>query len=242
MLTDQRGVMGLRNVMPALLSDQPVYAMQAVDLGTPSWRRSTIEEIAAACVRSIRSRFPDGPYRLGGHSMGGLVAYAMACELVAAGQEVELLLLLDTTPPETWSWPGRIAARDRALRSESLLRRARGQGNLVRNVLRNAAARARGERVLLEWPRGFDDAWDQAGAYRLSHRYRPARLAAPVAVLHTDQTVAGARNETLGWDRHVDGPVATHAIPGDHVSMFIEPDVHALAAAIAHELRAVDAS
>lgn len=238
-LTDQRGVMGLRNVLPAMLSDQPVFAMQAVDLGASSWRRSTIEEIAAACVRSVQARYPDGPFRLGGHSMGGLVAFAMACELVAAGQEVELLVLLDTSSPEVWSWHGRIAARDRALRNESFLRRARGQGNLVRNVLRNAAARARGERVLLEWPRGFDDPWDQAGAYRLSHRYRPVRLAAPVAVLHTADTLAGARNGTLGWDRHVDGTITTRAIPGDHVSIFNEPDVHGLAAAIADELGAL---
>lgn len=235
-LTDQRGVMGLRNVLPAMLRDQPVFAMQAIDLGAHSWRRSTIEEIAAACVRSLCSRYPAGPYRLGGHSMGGLVAFAMACELVAAGQDVELLMLLDTTPPEAWSWSGRIAARDRALRNESLVRRARGQGNLARNVLRNAAARARGTRVLLEWPRGFDDPWDQAGAYRLSHRYRPAKLVAPVTVLHTAQTFAGARDGTLGWDRHVDGPVATRRIPGDHVSIFKEPDVRGLAAAIADEL------
>jgi thioesterase domain-containing protein len=71
--------------MPALLSNQPVYAMQAVDLGVASWRRSTIEEIAAACVRSVQARYPNGPNRLGAHSMGGLVAIAMATQLVAAG-------------------------------------------------------------------------------------------------------------------------------------------------------------
>jgi amino acid adenylation domain-containing protein len=241
-LTDQRGVIGLRNVMPALLSNQPVYAMQAVDLGVASWRRSTIEEIAAACVRSVQARYPNGPYRLGGHSMGGLVAFAMASQLVAAGDEVELLVLLDTTSPDNWSWAGRIAARDRMLRSRSLVRRARGQGNLVRNVLRNAAARARGERILLEWPRGFDDPWDQAGAYRLSHRYKPTKLTAPVTVFHTADTRAGARNGTLGWDRHVNGTIKTRGIPGSHVSIFTEPDVHGLAAAIGEELDALDAS
>jgi amino acid adenylation domain-containing protein len=239
-LTDQRGVIGLRNVLPSMLNDQPVFAMQAVDLGVSSWRRSTIEQIAAACVRSLRTRYPEGPYRLGGHSMGGLVAFAMACELVQAGQRVELLLLLDTSPPEAWSWRGRIAARDRMLRNESLVRRARGQANLVRNVLKNVWARARGERVLREWPRGFDDPWDQAGAYRLCHRYRPARLAAPVTIFHTPATRAAGPNAALGWDRHVEGRVTARPIPGDHVSIFKEPDVHDLAAAIGDELRALD--
>jgi thioesterase domain-containing protein len=151
-------------------------------------------------------------------------------------------VLLDTTTPDKWSWAGRIAARDRMLRSRSLVRRARGQGNLVRNVLRNAAARARGERILLEWPRGFDDPWDQAGAYRLSHRYKPTKLTAPVTVFHTADTRAGARNGTLGWDRHVNGTIKTRGIPGSHVSIFTEPDVHGLAAAIGEELDALDAS
>src|SRR5204862_1086123 len=78
-LTDQRGVMGLRNVLPAMLSDQPVYAMQASEPAVPSWRRSSIEQIAAGCLRALRSGYPRGPYRLGGRSLGGLVACGMAC-------------------------------------------------------------------------------------------------------------------------------------------------------------------
>src|ERR1019366_7904729 len=157
-------VMGLRNVLPAVLSDQPVYAMQAIDPALPSWRSSSVEQIAVACLGTLRSRYPSGPYRLGGHSLGGLVAFEMASSLIRTGARVELLILLDTLAPDVVRWRGRVAARDRMLRGESLVRRARGQANLVRNAIKDAAALARRERLLRSWPRGFDDPSDQAGA------------------------------------------------------------------------------
>jgi thioesterase domain-containing protein len=44
---------------------------------------------------------PQGPYRLGGWSMGGVVAYEMARQLRAAGEEVEKLVLIDSRNPAT---------------------------------------------------------------------------------------------------------------------------------------------
>jgi amino acid adenylation domain-containing protein len=235
-LTDHRGVIGLRNLLPAMLSDQPVYAMRAIDPAVHSWRSSSIEQIAEACLREVRSRYPQGPYRIGGHSLGGLVAFDMACGLVRAGARVELLILLDTLAPETFRWRGRIAARDRMLRGESLVRRIRGQAHLARGAIVEAAALARGEHVQRSWPRGFDDPWDQAGAARIMRRYRPPKLAAPVTVLHTAFSTLIGGGPELGWDRHIAGPVATRSIPGDHQTIFREPDVHALASVIADEL------
>jgi thioesterase domain-containing protein len=160
----------------------------------------------------------------------------MACSLIRTGACVELLILLDTLAPEVVRWRGRVAARDRMLRGESLVRRARGQANLVRNAIKDAAALARGERLLRSWPRGFDDPWDQAGAHRITRRYRPPKLAAPATVLHTalSQTLVGGPE--LGWNRHVVGQVATRSIPGDHLSIFNRSDVYALAVVLAGEL------
>jgi amino acid adenylation domain-containing protein len=235
-LTDQRGVIGLRNVLPAMLSDQPVYALQAVDPAVPSWRSSSVEQIAAACARDLLSCYPRGPYRLGGHSLGGLVAFHMACDLTRAGACVELLVMLDTLAPQAFRWRGRLIAHDRRLRHESLVRRARGQATVVRGAITNAAALARGERLLKTWPRGFDDPWDQAGANRIMSRYRPPRLAAPVTVLYTALSETLMGRPGLGWHRHVAGPIATRSIPGDHVSILRDPHVHLLAAALADEL------
>lgn len=234
-LTDHRGVVGLRNLLPARLSDQPVYAMQAIDPAVPSWRKSSVEQIAAACLRALGESYPHGPYRLGGHSMGGLVAFEMARRLTAAGERVELLILLDTLAPEMFRWRGRMVARDRMLAGSSRWRRARGQAHLARGALKDAAALMRGGRAVRAWPRGFDDPWDQAGAGRIMRRYHPGALAAAVTVLHTPlSTTQGGAD--LGWARHVTGRLSTRPIPGEHQYIFTEPAVKALAEALAEEL------
>jgi thioesterase domain-containing protein len=43
-----------------------------------------------------RSAQPEGPYRIGGHSFGGLVAYEVGRKLRASGAEVDQVILLDT--------------------------------------------------------------------------------------------------------------------------------------------------
>lgn len=231
-LTDHRGVMGLRNVLPATLTDQPVFGVQAIDPAVPSWRTSTIEQIAAACLRAVRAERPSGPYRLGGHSIGGVVAYEMACMLMSAGEQVEILILLDTIAPHGFRWPGRIAARHRHLRGSSLERHLRGYADLVRSAAQQTVAMARGEVVVRSWPRGFDDPWDRAGASRVVRRYHPPRLSAPLMVMSTHDSERQLGGCDLGWRRYVDRPPLTRRLPGDHETIFSEPDVLALAAAL----------
>ena len=64
-----------------LAPDQPAYGLQAVGLDGSSPRHATVETMAAHYVQEIRSFQPEGPYYLGGYSMGGLVAFEMAQQL-----------------------------------------------------------------------------------------------------------------------------------------------------------------
>src|SRR5437867_3748510 len=116
--TDARGVVALRNVVPALLADQPVYALSAIDPRDPAWRVSTVSDIATARVAALQRQFPHGPIRLGGHSLGGLVAFEMACQLEEAGRQVEILTLLDTASPRPGSLLDRLAFRTARPRAE----------------------------------------------------------------------------------------------------------------------------
>jgi thioesterase domain-containing protein/acyl carrier protein len=79
--------------------DRPVYALQSHGLDGKQSPLDTIEAMAASYIKSIRSIFPDGPYLLGGHSLGGLIAFEMAVQLEGTGQQVENLLIIDTHPP-----------------------------------------------------------------------------------------------------------------------------------------------
>ena len=75
-------------------SDQPLYVIDPYKfdgLQVPP----TIEGIAAAYIKSIRTVQPEGPYLLGGFCAGGLIAYEIAQQLRAEGQAVKLLVLID---------------------------------------------------------------------------------------------------------------------------------------------------
>jgi thioesterase domain-containing protein len=54
--------------------------------------------MAAHYIKELRELQPEGPYFIGGRSLGGMVAFEMAQQLKAQGQTIGLLALLDTYP------------------------------------------------------------------------------------------------------------------------------------------------
>jgi len=61
----------------------------------------SIEAMAQRMVQMIRLVQPNGPYRIGGYSFGGIVAYEISSQLLAIEQQVELLALFDSSLPST---------------------------------------------------------------------------------------------------------------------------------------------
>jgi acyl-CoA synthetase (AMP-forming)/AMP-acid ligase II/thioesterase domain-containing protein len=92
----QGEVLVLRNLARHLGNDQQFYGIQAIGLDYRQKPHTRIEDMAAHYLREIRKMQPQGPYYLGGYSMGGLVAFEMTRQLKAQGEEVALLALLDT--------------------------------------------------------------------------------------------------------------------------------------------------
>ena len=77
-------------------SDQPFYGFQAKGLDGQHQPYRQVEEMAADYIRVLRVVQPQGPYLLGGWSMGGVVAFEMAQQLQKQGDLVALLALLDS--------------------------------------------------------------------------------------------------------------------------------------------------
>jgi len=86
-------------LMQHLEGDYSVFGLLAQGLRREDTPQRTLPERAAAFVAKIRSTQLRGPYLLGGECAGGIVAFEMAQQLVAQGQEVALLLLMDTWRP-----------------------------------------------------------------------------------------------------------------------------------------------
>ncbi len=77
---------------------QPVYAFHSKGLETDEVPHTTIEEIAAYYIEAMQSLDFDGPYLIGGRcGIGTVVAYEMAQQLLSAGKQVNLLVMLDPT-------------------------------------------------------------------------------------------------------------------------------------------------
>ena len=80
--------------------DQPVYGLRGPSLGSAHPLPDRVETLASDYLRSIRAFQPRGPYRIGGFSFGGFVAFEMARQLVAEGaRPPRLVALLDTAAP-----------------------------------------------------------------------------------------------------------------------------------------------
>ncbi|MFD4523437.1 alpha/beta fold hydrolase [Streptomyces sp. NPDC058470] len=83
----------------------PVFGFEAPGFDGLSEPAGSIDELARLHTDSLRAARPHGPYQLLGWSLGGVVAYEMARLLVAAGEEVPLLVIVDAALPGTQSVP-----------------------------------------------------------------------------------------------------------------------------------------
>jgi thioesterase domain-containing protein len=86
----------VRKLAPELPPDLPLYGLEATGLQGDEAPLRTVAEMAGHYVGCIRKLRPHGPYRLAGWSAGGMIAHEMARQLLAAGEPVEFVALIDT--------------------------------------------------------------------------------------------------------------------------------------------------
>ena len=70
--------------------------IEPYNLYHPNDVRHSIKKIATNYIRILKEYQPEGPYILGGWCYGGVVAHEMACQLQAAGEDVQHLIMLDS--------------------------------------------------------------------------------------------------------------------------------------------------
>lgn len=85
--------------IPNLGSDVAAFGLNCPFMKDPEQWQCGIEVVSLIYLAEIRRRQPQGPYIIGGWSAGGVIAYAVAQALLAAGEKVEKLLLLDSPCP-----------------------------------------------------------------------------------------------------------------------------------------------
>lgn len=226
--------------------DQPFLglSLDAGALATPF----TLEDIAAYHVKTVRTAQPSGPYIVGGWSANGVIAYEMAQQMRTAREDVVLVVLFDAVSPSQLEPPsGRGATRIRlGLRKQALafhwsrlrqggLRDApgyvRARLETMRDNLEQAAWRLRyTSRVRMGKPieGSLRDA-DQIVLYTF-RAYRPRPYEGRVVLFRRRERPSGSFwDPAAAWREVIGDRLEIREIPGDHVTIFSEPNVDILA-------------
>jgi enterobactin synthetase component F len=88
--------MGFSALLPHIDPMIPVYGLQSRGLRGGGSLPSSIQEVAADYLVQIRHIQPEGPYRLIGRSLGGLLGHCIAEQMQGQGLQVELLAMIDS--------------------------------------------------------------------------------------------------------------------------------------------------
>ena len=216
----------------------PVFALKALDIAPDSGRPS-VEGLASAYLIELRQLQPQGPYRLLGYSFAGLVAYEMAQRLVAAGEQVSMLALLDSHAP-------RLRRRYRKLRLWDNLRAlwtmpsAQRPGFLREKLLHlfpQALARRRRQRnpSSLELMQALRTLYIAAG-----DRYRPEPYPGDVLLFESEgrgEPEGVLRVPSRGWQKLVKGALRVVRVPGTHADVFRGAALQTVARRLVEELK-----
>jgi acyl transferase domain-containing protein/thioesterase domain-containing protein len=92
-------VLHYKAFLPYLDKEQPLYGIQCRGLDGIQKPFNSVKEMAQHYVNEILKVQSEGPYLLGGGSMGGLVAFEIALQLTKMGKKIGLLIMLDSACP-----------------------------------------------------------------------------------------------------------------------------------------------
>jgi len=244
--------------------DQPFYGLQASGLDGEQEPTCDIAEMAALYIDAIRTVQPEGPFRLGGLCAGGLVAFEMAQQLRALGEEVSLLALLDSSAvsfvsPQShvrndstitdlfrgfldW-FNGMLQLTSEQWRDLIRLQARLGRAMIAASIramaagtrLDDAAVRTQTISKLFELS-GYH--LHVAGAFRQALAdYAPKPYAGRAVLFRARmQPLFGTHDPAKGWRSLITGGLDIRVVPGNHLGMLQEPHVRVLARELADAL------
>jgi amino acid adenylation domain-containing protein len=202
------------------------YGLQARGIEDGAEPLTTIEDMAEAYIEALKGVQPRGPYRLGGWSLGGTIAFEMTRRLQARGDTVEQLVLIDSTSPTTErqadGGPDGVFA--------ALVQDQRGLEGLHEAPHAEVDA-AYSERLLRVFQANY-------AAWLRYHCDEPVHAATPraLAFIAQDRDPDAAAIEVANWRRALPRQLEAHVTPGGHYSILQGANLDALAAKLGHEL------
>jgi amino acid adenylation domain-containing protein len=215
----------LSRLIPHLSLNQPVYGLQARWVDGVSQPYSSAKEAALEFLSDVRGVQPKGPYMLGGDCVGGIIALAMAEELLRLGEEVRLLALLDTYRPSYFLsisfdlvyWWRRVKHVAGVL-GQLICKRGGERAELFRDLVRRKfggdQAKTQEELTSLRVRHSMTD------YARTMYRYRPKKYPGRITLIVNEHQYRS--NKSMGnWSRIVSGGLEVYSTPGEHGTRYL---------------------
>ena len=112
-IADETGTIARYMQLPDIGKDDlPTYGALSPFINDKAGKEINLQDLATITAAAIQEKVPHGPYRLGGYSIGGLIAYIVALQFLEAGHEVESLILLDSPMPTSTTFPNTASLED----------------------------------------------------------------------------------------------------------------------------------
>lgn len=213
-----------------LPENQAIYGIQAYGFEQEQTPFDELPALVNYYVQAIKQTQAKGPYRLIGHSFGGLLAFELARELIQQGDEVSQLVLIDTHMPikylEDFVSETRLL---QAIAEQSL-------GIKVPQALLKGLNLQQAAKVLEDRSQGKIHAdfiqrslAVSQGFKQMTQGYQVQPLDIPITLIRPEQSIKSLskklmnkalrqNHETLGWEK-VTSRLTVEVVEGDHFSI-----------------------
>ena len=212
----------------SLEPSRPVYSFVFTGMNTGEAPQTNMDDLASTFLTEIRAVQPSGPYVLAGHCFGGTIAFDITGKLEAQGEEVALLILL-----ETFVSPSAIEAEDRRETDDQLTASliAAETKKLAETTIEQLGAQ------LSRLPPEHADRFTRITHHHLEMAvsYRPTPIRSPI-VLFRSATYHKVAFES--WNQYTEKTFSDQVVPGDTYSMLSPPYVAVIAEAIENAMSA----
>jgi len=189
--------------------DQPVYGLKTRGCDPKQQPHTQVEVMASDYIKEIRTLQPSGPYLLGGECIGGVVAFEMARQLVAVGQKVGLLILIDTQYPshvhQIRYFLKRVTVKIQKLK--------RIPYHLTKLLQLNSREL---QLYTFDKVQTAKEVFVEQNYATVLMRYKPRPYIGRMTLLVNEDYYQ--KNPAIGWDHVAAGGLEIHQVPGDHDS------------------------
>ncbi|SDZ22918.1 thioesterase domain-containing protein, partial [Thermoactinomyces sp. DSM 45892] len=222
-----------------LESNCSFYGIQSPYLEMDPINEKSLKEICSIYVGEIKRKQPKGPYKIGGWSAGGIIAYEIARQLLEQGEEVSLLALMDS---DFSSFRHEITEEDAIIQ-------------IAQAIFKDSWEKVKEELKDKDIDTMYEYMLNEAKAQELfppdTERERIERLAKAAffnTKMLTDQKLDSYPNEviyfnaeegkdlSIEWSEVLKDKIKIYNIPGSHMDMMDSPAVELIAEKLAQEI------